>query len=103
MNKNKLFISFVILSSILTFANESDISVDIVEVKENNIYTIEVLGLEKDKNIFESEEKTEAVFVVKDMVVKAVCSKKNTNKEVEVKVFNEYAEGLFVGKVDCSN
>ena len=55
MNKNILFISFVILSSILTFANESDISVDVVGVKENNIYTIEVLGLDRNKNIFESE------------------------------------------------
>jgi hypothetical protein len=103
MNKNKLFLSFVTLFSILTFANESEISVDVVKVEENNIYTIEVLGLDKNKNIFESEEKDEAVFVVKDMVVKAVCNEKNANKEVEIKVFNEYAEGLFVGKVDCSN
>tara|TARA_Y100000588_G_scaffold112523_1_gene123408 strand:- start:59351 stop:59662 length:312 start_codon:yes stop_codon:yes gene_type:complete len=103
MNKNKLFISFVILSSILTFANESDISVDVVGVKENNIYTIEVLGLDRNKNIFESEEKNKAVFVVKNMVVKAVCNKQNANEEIEIEVFNEYAEGLFVGKVDCSN
>lgn len=103
MNKNKLLLSFVTLFSILTFADKLDIYVDVVKVEENNIYTIEVLGLDKNKNIFESEEKDEAVFVVKDMVVKAVCNKQNANKEVEVKVFNEYAEGLFVGKVDCSN
>ena len=93
----------MILSSILTFANESDISVDVVGVKENNIYTIEVLGLDRNKNIFESEEKNKAVFVVKNMVVKAVCSKQNANEEIEIEVFNEYSEGLFVGKVDCSN
>ena len=102
MNKKKSFLSFVTLFSTLTFANEFDISVNVVKVEEKNIYTVEVLGLEKHQNVFESEEKDESVFLIKNMVVKTICNKKNANKEIEVKAFNEYAEGLFVGKINCS-